>query len=76
MDASNKIKILRLSQLIETIGISRSSIYNRLDTKSKFYDSTFPKPISLSNSGRGSIGWLENEVQDWLNKRVTLARAS
>lgn len=58
--------ILRLNRLKERTGISRSSIYNKLNPKSKYYDQTFPKPIRL---GVGSVGWIESDVEIWLNSR-------
>jgi prophage regulatory protein len=59
----SSISILRLPQVIEKIGLSRSTIY--------FYLSkgTFPKPISL---GERSIGFLESEIIEWLQSRIAL----
>ena len=34
-----------------------------MNPKSKRYDSTFPCTVSL---GERSVGWYENEVQEWL----------
>jgi prophage regulatory protein len=68
MDAgTNSIsKILRLRRLKEKTGISRSSVYNKLNPRSKYYDATFPKPIRL---GAASVGWLEADVEAWLVSR-------
>ena len=62
-------KILRLPEVMQTIGLSRSSIYNRIDSNSDYFDASFPKPIRLSSTGKGCIGWLECEIQDWLKSR-------
>lgn len=59
-------KILRLKRLKEKTGISGSSIYNKLNPRSKYYDETFPKPIRL---GLGAVGWHESEVDAWLTSR-------
>lgn len=64
--------ILRLKRLKEKTGISRSTVYNKINPKSKYYDDAFPKPIRL---GPGSIGWLEAEVNAWLASRVLAARS-
>lgn len=60
-------KILRLKRLKEKMGISGSSIYNKLNPRSKYFDETFPKPIRL---GASSVGWLESEVDAWLASRA------
>ncbi|NUA25991.1 helix-turn-helix transcriptional regulator [Cupriavidus basilensis] len=55
--------ILRLKKLKEKTGISGSSIYNKLNPQSKYYDEAFPRPIRL---GLSAVGWLESEVDAWL----------
>lgn len=59
-------KVLRLKRLKEKTGISSSSIYNKLNPRSKYYDGTFPKPIRL---GASSVGWIEADVDAWLTSR-------
>ena len=60
-------RILRLKRLKEKTGISGSTIYNKLNPRSKYYDETFPKPIRL---GLGAVGWLEAEVDSWVASRA------
>lgn len=57
--------VLRLPAVKSRTGLSRSSIYIRIA------DGTFPKPISL---GVRAVGWLENEIDEWLAQRITLSR--
>jgi len=59
-------KILRLKRLKEMTGISASTIYNKLNPRSKYYDQTFPKPVRL---GLSAVGWLESDVDAWLSSR-------
>ena len=59
------LSILKLKQVINTVKLSRSSIYL------KVANSSFPKPIKLSER---SSGWLEHEIQDWLRERVASSR--
>lgn len=47
------LKILRRKQVESRIGLSRSTIYERIKT------GTFPPPISL---GSRSVGWIESEI--------------
>lgn len=63
--------ILRRSQIETKIGLSRSSIYDRINPKSPYYDPTFPKPISLGGS---SVGWLESEIDEWIASRIAQSR--
>ena len=64
--------ILRLRALSEKIGLSRSTIYERLDPKSPRHDPDFPRPIPL---GAKAIGFLESDAEAWIaaqaEKRLT-----
>ena len=68
------VRILRLKQVVERTGLSRSTIYDRIDPKSRRYDATFPKPIKLSGNkdGTGAVGWLESAVNKWIRQRCQL----
>ena len=54
---AKKISILRRKQVEDRTGLSRSTIYLRIQ------EGTFPKPINL---GARAVGWLENEIDGWL----------
>ncbi len=70
---SVKIQMLRLKQVIERTGLSRSSIYDRMSPESPRYDPYFPKQIKL---GLKSVGWEEAKIQAWLENRVNTERAA
>ena len=55
-------KILRFPTVIEKTGLSRSTIYLKVS------EGEFPKPISL---GANSIGFLEAEVDKWIESRIS-----
>lgn len=57
--------ILRLPAVKQSTGLSRSTIYLRVA------EGTFPRPVSL---GGRTVGWLENEVQEWLQRRIDVSR--
>ena len=63
---SNPSKILRLKQVKDATGLSRSHLYNMVKT------GEFPKPIKL---GKRASGWLQSEVQDFIQVRVNESRA-
>lgn len=60
-------RLLRRKDVEIAIGLSRSTIYARLDKNSPHYDPTFPRPISL---GSMSVGWIEAEIQGWIADRI------
>jgi prophage regulatory protein len=57
--------ILRLPAVKTSTGLSRSTIYLRVS------QGTFPKPVSL---GGRAVGWLEAEIQEWLQRRIEASR--
>ena len=57
-------RILRMPQVVEMVGLSRASIYN------KIRDDEFPRQVKL---GRLS-GWLESEVQGWIREQIRQSR--
>ncbi|MCW3480024.1 AlpA family phage regulatory protein [Neisseriaceae bacterium JH1-16] len=67
----SELVVIRRKQVEARTGLSRSAIYARIDPKSKYYDPTFPKPISL---GTGAVGWLEHEVSSWISACIEASR--
>jgi prophage regulatory protein len=59
-------RILRRPSVEAVTGLSRSSIYERLNPKSEYFDPNFPKPIKL---GKRAVGWRESDVAAWLESR-------
>lgn len=57
--------ILRLPEVKKNTGLSRSTIYLRIS------EGTFPKPVSL---GGRAVGWLQAEIQEWLQQRIEASR--
>ncbi|WP_017394775.1 helix-turn-helix transcriptional regulator [Acinetobacter haemolyticus] len=60
---SDTIRMLKLRDVISKCQLSRSTIYDKLDQKSKRHDPNFPKPRKL---GMNSVAWVEHEVERWL----------
>lgn len=56
-------RILRMPELSQLLGISRSTIYEKMNPLSKYYDATFPRPVRL---GSGSVGWRSSAIDEWL----------
>lgn len=56
-------RVIRLKDVIELTGLSRSAIYDRINEKSPRYDSSFPKQFTL---GGKAVGWLKHEIDAWV----------
>ncbi|HHH1656698.1 TPA: helix-turn-helix transcriptional regulator [Yersinia enterocolitica] len=65
MSISN-VKVLRIPDVVNKIGIAKSTIYDWLNAKSPRHNPDFPKPYPL---GRQSAGWLESELDEWIMQR-------
>jgi len=61
IDNPIKDKFLRLSDVKERTGLSRSTIYLNISKN------IFPRPISL---GARCVGWLESEIDVWIQSRI------
>lgn len=59
-------RFLRLPEVIARTGLSRSTIYVRLD------EGRFPRPVSL---GGRAVGWIESEVDEWMRERIAASRS-
>ena len=60
-------QLINLKQVVELIGVCRSTIYEMMNPKSKYYDSTFPKPVRLTEI---RVGWVSQEIYDWLELKI------
>ena len=65
--SAKAIQILRLKQVSECTGLSRSTIYDKMNDASPRFDPSFPKQVKL---GLKSVGWSEAKIQEWLECRV------
>lgn len=68
----NGILVLRRRDLEARLGLSRSTIYDKISPASPRYDTTFPKPIRLGNGS--AVGWLAHEVDAWLRTQIEARR--
>jgi prophage regulatory protein len=58
-------KLLRLPQVKQTTGLSKSTIYARIA------EGTFPKQIPI---GPRLVVWVESDIQNWIADQVSAAR--
>jgi prophage regulatory protein len=57
------LRVLRLHELLQRTGLSRSSVYLRMRRESPYFDPKFPPPIRL---GSRAIGFREDMVDSWI----------
>ena len=60
-------QIVNIKEVIQFTSISRAKIYEMINVDSKYYDSSFPKPVRLSES---RIGWSAWEVHQWIEDKL------
>lgn len=58
--------IIKLRDVSRITGLSKSTIYNKLNKKLPYYDPEFPMQIKL---GAKSVGWIAAEVFRWLESK-------
>lgn len=56
--------IIRLNDVLRLTGLSRTSVYEKLNPRSKRFDSSFPKRVSL---GERAVGWKLQEIEAWID---------
>ena len=54
-------RILRLPAVMDVTGLGRTTVYEQMAT------GRFPRPIKL---GERAVGWLEADIQNWLETKV------
>lgn len=60
-------KFIRLPEVKNKTGLSRSSIYLRMS------NGEFPRSISL---GSRAIAWLDADIEHWLDERIAASKAA
>jgi len=63
---TNKFNIIRLPELLQTVGLSRPSIYRLMKL------GEFPQQVKI---GLSAVGWSRVEVEQWIAGRMN-ARAT
>lgn len=61
----SRLSILRRREVETRTGLSRSTIYSRVAEHS------FPSPINL---GGRAVGWVEDEIEAWLQQQLAASR--
>lgn len=62
-DDLTRLKLLRLKEVLCRTGLSRSGVYRLMA------ENSFPRQVEL---GERSRAWVEQEVNDWISKRIQM----
>lgn len=57
--------LLRLPQVLARVGLKTTRLYQLVG------DGEFPAPVRI---GERSVGWVESEVEEWLQRRIAQPR--
>lgn len=64
---STQARIARMPEACTILGLSPSSIRNRLKVGGRWEDPAFPKPIRLGSGRRCAIGWRVDSLLAYLD---------
>lgn len=62
-------QMINISMVSELTGVSRSTIYEMMNPKSKYHEPTFPKKVNLTTC---RVGWVASEINDWIESRIAV----
>ncbi len=64
-------RLLRLKDVVTRTGLSSSSLYNRMNERSAYFDASFPQRIKLgaTASRLGAVAWDADELDAWIESR-------
>lgn len=69
MNLESPLVFIRLPDLLKMTGLCRSTVYNLMNPKSKYFDPSFPNSVGLTPNGR-SKAWSRAEVEAWMLGRL------
>ena len=56
-------RILRTPEVVETTGLSKTTIWRRLRS------GDFPIPVKLGGPDSRLIGWKQEDIEEWIDSR-------
>ncbi|MBI5925870.1 MAG: AlpA family phage regulatory protein [Aquabacterium sp.] len=58
--------MVRLKEVIQMTGLSRSMIYLKSDKKSPYWDPSFPERRKISER---AVAWLHSQIIEWMKMK-------
>ncbi|MET3653106.1 helix-turn-helix transcriptional regulator [Dyella japonica] len=72
--AKDHRRAIRLPEVLKMLGISKSTLYGRINPASPLYDPLMPKPFKLGSTGRSPSVWWHGEVVAYLESCAQSSR--
>ncbi len=63
-------RVIRIREVTWLTGLSRSTIYDRINPTSCRFDPKFPRPFKLGGYQTTAVGWSESEIYGWLKNQM------
>ena len=60
-------QLISIKQVVELVGVGRSTIYEMIDKNSPYYDPTFPKKVKITQN---RIDWSAYEIHQWIENKL------
>ncbi|NWK53855.1 AlpA family phage regulatory protein [Acinetobacter sp. SwsAc5] len=60
-------QLISIKQVMEIVGVGRSTIYEMIDKNSPYYDPTFPKKVKITQN---RIDWSAYEIHQWIENKL------
>ncbi len=60
-------QLINIHQVVEIVGVARSTVYAMMDEYSPYYDPTFPKKVKITQN---RIGWSAFEIHQWIESKL------
>ncbi|MDH5859260.1 helix-turn-helix transcriptional regulator [Lampropedia aestuarii] len=64
---TSHINLIRIGRVCKKTQLGKTSIYAKLNKKSKYFDESFPKSIKISE---GRVVWIEEEIDSWIQNKI------
>ena len=59
-------ELLRIQAVCDMMGLGRTTIWNKLNRQSPYFDASFPQPIRI---GKRAVAWDRHEIRAWIAAR-------
>ena len=61
--------LLHRKEVERRTGLSKSTIYDKLNPKSLRFDPSFPVPVKVSDTEKGGVRWCSDEIDQYIEMR-------
>lgn len=72
-DAQSFNRLLRWPEVRERVGLSHSQVYKLMNQAGPDGRPAFPQVVKL---GQRASGWIESEVEAWIDERIQASRSN